>query len=392
MFPTKRRRRVTARAEPQNPLAPRAVAGPPSVGHAWTDSFGLVATRALQTLIVILLAAIAGFVFVQLKIVVIPVIIALIIASAFAPVLRWLRARGVPAALASAICLVTGVLVIGGVVTLVVTQIQKDWDTLQEQATDGFRTALDWFGTLNLPIDHEKIVELQGQITDFLTSGTFASGALSGVTAVGEIATAFGLTVVILFFFMKDGPQIWSFLTGRLPGHVRRKTDRVAERSVFVLGGYVRGTATVAAVDALGVGIALVIMQIPLALPLSIVVFIGGFIPIVGATVAGILAALVALVTNGLVGAIVVVAVVILVNQLEGNLLQPVLMGNALKLHPLVILVALTAGTVLGGIIGAILSVPIAAVTWAIIKAWNEDRGTPRVGASSGRGRAPDPA
>ncbi|MFC4224562.1 AI-2E family transporter [Lysinibacter cavernae] len=343
---------------------------PTNAPPTWRDGYGHVATRALQTIIILVLAVGVIYAFIQLKIVVIPVIIALIIASAFSPVLGWMRRRGLPGALAATICLVASVIVIGGVIWLIVTQVQKDWAKLAQQATDGFNEALDWFNHLDLPIDTSKIQEIQDGLLDFVTSGSFATGALSGVAAAGELITSTLLTIVILFFFMKDGPKIWHFMTGRLATAVRIKTDRVAERSVTVLGGYVRGTATVALVDATGIGVALLILQVPLALPLSIIVFIGGFIPIVGATVAGILAALVALVTNGIWGAIIVVAVVILVQQLEGNFLQPVLMGNALKLHPLVILIALTAGTVLGGIIGAILSVPITAVGWAIAKAW----------------------
>jgi predicted PurR-regulated permease PerM len=124
-----------------------------------------------------------------------------------------------------------------------------------------------------------------------------------------------------------------------------------------------------------GIGAALLILQVPLALPLAMVVFIGAFIPIVGATMAGILAALVALVANGPVVALIVVAVVVAVNQLEGNLLQPVVMGKSLQLHALVILLALTAGTLLAGIVGAVLAVPITAVAWAIIKVWTSDDG-----------------
>lgn len=341
----------------------------PSSPSPWGDIVGVTATRALQALILILLAGVVVYALVRLKIVVIPVLIALIIASAFAPVMAFLRKHRLPNALAAAVCLVASVVVVGGIITLIVNAVQNDWDKLYSKATAGISTAVDWFLTLNLPIDDQKIDELLGQVTGFLTSGAFASGALSGVSAISEIATGFVLSIVILFFFLKDGPVIWGFLTSALPGKARVRAQRVGFRSVLVLGGYVRGTAMVAAVDAIGIGLALFILQVPLALPLSIIVFAGGFIPLLGATVAGILAALVALVTNGLVGAIIVIAVVILVNQLEGNLLQPVLMGNALKLHPLVILVALTIGTVLGGIIGAVLAVPLAAVGWTIVKA-----------------------
>src|SRR5699024_3596018 len=151
----------------------------------------------------------------------------------------------------------------------------------------------------------------------------------------------FVLMIVILFFFLKDGPQLWRFLNRPFSGENRARADRAGNKTVEVLGSYVRGTATIAAVDAIGIGIGLWILQVPLALPLSVLVFFLSFIPLVGATLAGVLAALVALVSSGLGSALAVTAVVIVVNQLEGNFLQPVVMGRTLKLHPLVILVAL---------------------------------------------------
>lgn len=138
-----------------------------------------------------------------------------------------------------------------------------------------------------------------------------------------------------------------------------------------VFGSYVRGTAAVAAVDAVGILIGLLILQVPLAFPLAVLVFVLAFIPIVGATVAGILAALVALVANGWVVALLVVGVVVLVNQLEGNFLQPFLMGRSMRLHAFVILVALTAGAVIGGIVGAVLAVPITAAAWGVVQVWD---------------------
>jgi predicted PurR-regulated permease PerM len=141
---------------------------------------------------------------------------------------------------------------------------------------------------------------------------------------------------------------------------------------VVTLGGYVRGTAIIALVDAVFIGVAMVILQVPLAIPLAILVFIGAFIPLVGATITGVIAALVTLVTNDLTAAIIVAIVVIAVQQLEGNFLSPYVMGKSVRLHGLVVLLALTAGTVLGGIFGTLISVPASAVAWAIIKHWND--------------------
>ena len=164
---------------------------------------------------------------------------------------------------------------------------------------------------------------------------------------------------------------MWEFLLRPFRGENYLRAERIGDKTVTVLGSYVRGTATVAAVDAIGILIGLLILQVPLAIPLAVLVFLLAFIPIVGATVAGLLAALVALVANGPLNALLVLGVVILVNQLEGNFLQPVLMGRSMKLHAFVILVALTVGTVLGGIVGAVLAVPITAAVWGAIQVWD---------------------
>lgn len=367
------RKKTVKIAQPSVPVAPIPSDPKPGLRTMWTDNLGRTATRSIQIIAVLLLAVALIFALINLKVVVIPVIIALILASALHPLIAFMRKRGVPSIVATWVALVLAIVVIGGVITLIVFAVQNQWPSLVKSAEDGVNQVQNWLQTTNLPIDQAHLQDLQKTATDFLTSSQFGSGALAGVTVVGEIATAVALGVVVLFFFLKDGPEMWAFLIKPLSPHNHQRFERIGSRSVSVFGGYVRGTAIVALVDAVGIGIVLSILQIPLAIPLAVIVFIGAFIPIVGATVAGILAALVALVTNGLWAAVWVVVAVVGVNQLEGNFLQPIVMGKSLKLHPLVILIALAAGTILGGIIGAILSVPIAAVAWAIIKTWNEN-------------------
>lgn len=153
-----------------------------------------------------------------------------------------------------------------------------------------------------------------------------------------------------------------------MPARNRVKARRASDRTVLTLGGYARGTAVIALVDAVIIGIALLVLGVPL--PLAVVVFLGAFVPPLGATLAGVLCALVALVTNGPVTALIVIGVVIVVNQVEGDVLALIVFGRALSLHPLAILLALAAGTVLAGLVGAVLSVPVAAVTWTVIRTW----------------------
>lgn len=339
--------------------------------RTWGDGFGVLATRSLQIIIVLILTAGVVWGMRTLSTVVIPILLALILASTFAPVMGWLRAKNVPPALATVMVLLGIVVILTGIGWLIVWAVRDQWEDLSSQAQDGFAQVIDWVKTLPFAPDSEQIAEWQDTVVDFLTSSQFGSGALAGVGAVTSFVTGLVLMVVVLFFFLKDGPTIWRFMLRPFNGEGLARARRAGDKTVATLGSYIRGTAAVAAVDAIGIGIGLVILQVPLALPLAVLVFVLAFIPLVGATVAGILAALVALVANGPLNAVLVVAVVVLVNQLEGNFLQPVLMGRALKLHALVILLALTIGTVLSGILGAVLAVPIAAVGWGIIQVWD---------------------
>ncbi|MFB7892917.1 AI-2E family transporter [Microbacterium sp. NPDC056044] len=350
-------------------VEPKATRAPWSL---WADGFGRLGIRAIQIIVVVAVAAGIIFVIQSLTLVTIPLVIALILACAFAPVMGWMRRRGVPSVLATVATLLAIVVILGALGWLIVWAVRDQWDELYAQAQDGFQQFLAWANTL--PFDFlspEQIDEWVQTATDFIFSAQFGSGALAGVGAVANFVTGLVLMVTILFFFLKDGPQMWEFLLRPFRGEGYVRAQRIGDKTVGVLGSYVRGTATVAAVDAIGILIGLLILQVPLAVPLAVLVFLLAFIPIVGATLAGILAALVALVANGWVNALFVVGVVVLVNQLEGNFLQPVLMGRSMKLHAFVILVALTVGTVLGGIVGAVLAVPIAAAAWGVIQVWD---------------------
>ncbi|MFS4505713.1 AI-2E family transporter [Clavibacter sp. Sh2141] len=334
----------------------------------WQDKLGRLSIRCVQILAVLVVAIAIVYAAISLKLVVIPVIIALILACAVRPIVLWMERRGLPDALAAAIALLTGLVLFGGAITLVVFGVQNQWPTLVEATSEGIDELQRVVEEGGLPVDTAQIDAFRQSAVDFLTSSQFGSGAIAGVSAAAEVITGAVLGLVVFFYFVKDGPQIWSFFIRPFRGRGRKRAVRVGHEGARVLGGYIRGTATVALVDTVFIGAGLVILGVPLALPLSLIVFIGAFVPIVGATAAGILAALVALVTNDLGTAIWVVAIVVLVNQLEGNLLQPVVLGNALKLHGLVVLLALTAGTILGGIVGAILSVPLTAVAWTAWK------------------------
>lgn len=354
---------TTTLAKPTEPSrSPRAL---------WTDGLGRAGTRSVQILALLALAAVLVFVVMQLTLVVIPVLIALVLAAAISPLVTTLRRRGVPSILATWIALLTLVAVLAGVLWLVVRAFAGQWGELRDQALDGFGELEEYVRGLPFDITEEQIQSVRDSVTGLLQSDAVGSGAIAGVSQTIDFVAGFFIMIVVLFFFLKDGPNIWEFLLRPFEGHRYARGKRVGVATISTLGGYVRGTAIVAAVDAVAIGIGLAIVGVPLVIPLSVLVFLLAFIPLVGATLAGILAALVALVAVGPVEALIVVAIVVAVNQLEGDLLQPVVMGRALRLHPLVILVALTAGTVLAGLTGAVLAVPIAASIWRAVQVWD---------------------
>jgi predicted PurR-regulated permease PerM len=343
----------------------------PDRGSIWSDGLGRAATRSAQTLLVLALAWVILWTVTRVPLVIIPVVIALILASAIAPLVRSLAGRGWPRALAVMTSFVAILAVFGGIVTCVVALVRLQWKELASRALAGVDQLHALLNNGPIPVSNQEISAARGSVQKFFSSGSFGTDALTGLRTGGEIIAGMVLMAVILFFFLKDGEKIRGFLFGFLPARQASKAHRAAELSTRVLGGYVRGTAIIASIDALIIAVTLLILRVPLAIPLAMFVFIGGFIPIIGATAAGTIAVLVALLSNGPGAALIVLAILIGANQLEHHVLQPLLMGKVLHIHGLVILLSLAAGTMLAGVIGALLAVPLAAVGWTIIKTWS---------------------
>lgn len=334
---------------------------------------GRLGIRSAQILVVGILAAFVIIGLTRLTTIVIPTLLAVIISCALWPLVLKLRKIFSPM-ISAWIVFLSSLLVLGGIGTGLVFSVIREWPKLVNQAGEGFNQLNEmvqgFVGNVPFSIDQQQIDDMVNTVTKFLTSAQFGTGALNTLSAAGNFFTGLVLLLVILFFFLKDGDRIWAFAISWTPTHYRETWITSGDRALHTFGGYIRGTATVAAVDTLGITVTLLVLQVPLAIPLGVIVFLGSFIPLVGATVAGILATLIALVTNGPIVALIVLAAVIVVNQLEGNFLQPVVMANALSLHALVVLIALATGTVLAGIVGAVLSVPLTAAAWAVIKVW----------------------
>ncbi|MFF2085522.1 AI-2E family transporter [Nocardia sp. NPDC058176] len=296
--------------------------------------------------------------------VVIPLAIALLAAALLAPLVDWLQRVGIPRGLGVFVALVGSIGLLAGVLTFVVEQFVDGIPALTNEVTDSVHKVQDWL--INGPphLSDEQIRNAGDTIVRTLQDNqdSLTSGALTTATAIGHIVAGAFLILFILIFFLYGGDQIWTFVTRIIPTAHREKVRTAGELGFGTLVGFVRATVVVAGVDAIGIGAGLAILHVPLALPLASLVFISAFIPIIGAFFAGFVAVFIALVTKGLVTALIVLGIIIAVMQLEGHVLQPLLLGRAVSIHPLAVVLAITAGLVVGGIAGALLAVPLIAV------------------------------
>ncbi|WP_406267898.1 AI-2E family transporter [Nocardia sp. NBC_00881] len=316
-------------------------------------------------LLVLFALAIALATIVQrLATVVIPLAIALLAAALLAPLVDWTQRLGVPRAVGVFVALVGSLGVVAGIMTFVVEQFVAGVPQLTDEFTHSIHQIQDWLISGPLQMSNEQIRNAGDTIVKAIQSNqdSLTSGALTTATVIGELLTGIFLTLFILIFFLYSGDQIWQFVTRIIPTGQRERVRTAGQLGFGTLVGFVRATVAVAAVDAIGIGAGLGILGVPLALPLASLVFIGAFIPIIGAFLAGFIAVFIALVTKGLVTALIVLGIIIAVMQLEGHVLQPLLLGRAVSIHPLAVVLAITAGVVLGGIAGGLLAVPFVAV------------------------------
>lgn len=299
-----------------------------------------------------------------IRIVIIPVTVALLLSALLAPAVGWLLRARFPKSLATGVVLVGGLAAVIGTLTLVVNEFIRGVPELSDKSSQGVRQIQNWLKTGPLHLSDSQlnryIDEAQGWINGNTSKVT--SGALSTAATLAEVLTGTVLVLFATFFFLRDGKQIWRFLVRLLPVAARWKVDDAGRASWATLGAYVRATVLVAFIDAVGIGIFLVIFHIPFAFPLAALVFLGAFIPIVGAALSGVVAVLVALVDSGPVTALIILGVVIGVQQVEGHVLQPLIMGRAVAIHPLAVIIGIAAGVVLAGIAGALVAVPLIAV------------------------------
>ncbi|GAC77909.1 Predicted PurR-regulated permease PerM [Gordonia malaquae] len=335
----------------------------PTRGRVFLAGLRSTATVCLQMLLVLAFLYALMVLLAKFWVVLLPVILAIVVSTVLWPPVRWLRGKGVPAAAATVLVVLLGLGVVAGVIGLIVPSIVDQAPELANSAVDGVKKVQDWAQGPPLNVGDEQISSMVDEITDKLqkSASTIASGVFNGVgVATSALVTLF-TTAVLVFFFLKDGPRFIPWLN-RTMGvkHGASHIGEVLMRMWNTLGGFIRTQAIVSFVDAALIGIGLLVLNVPLAGVLIVITFIGGFIPIVGAFVAGALAVLIALVSVGLTKALIVLAIILVVQQLEGNVLQPWLQAKSMDLHAVIVLLAVTLGGSLYGITGAFLAVPAA--------------------------------
>jgi putative heme transporter len=322
-------------------------------------------TAAWAWRLLVILAALVSLLMVvkRLEIIVVPLLLALMLSALLVPIVDWLDRRGAPRGGAVALVILGGFAILGGIMTFVVSQFVVGVPDLVNEVTRSIDSAKRWLieGPLHLSrqqIDHGGNAAIQALQNN---QEKLTSGALATAATITELITAALLMFFTLVFFLYGGRNIWEYVTKIFPTDVRDRVRAAGAAGYHSLTGYIRATFLVALVDAAGVGTGLVIMSVPLALPLASLVFLGAFIPLVGAVLSGFLAVIVALLAKGFVYALITLGVLVAVNQLEAHILQPLVMGRAVSIHPLGVVVAISTGSVLAGIIGALLAVPTVA-------------------------------
>jgi predicted PurR-regulated permease PerM len=331
-------------------------------------ALGRLAAWSWRLLVVLAAAGLVLYLLVLLKVIVVPVLVALFLATLLVPLVQGLERRGW-SHLAAVLAVFGGaVLVVGLIIAGFVPLIGNELPTLRQRADEGVAEVQRFIASRPFGLSEADLNRYLDQARQRFgeNSTGLTRGAVAGVTVIGELVTGLILSLFLTFFFVKDSARftrwILDFAGRNRQGHLRE----IGSRSATAVSGYLRGQATVGAVDAVFIGIGLAILGVPLVIPLAFLTFVAAFLPLVGAVVAGAVAALVALVTKGVTAALLVVGIALLVQQVEGHLLAPLLLGRAVALHPVVIILALAAGSILGGIIGAFLAVPIAAVAVAV--------------------------
>lgn len=329
--------------------------------NAWAKSTAKFAVRMLVIAVfVYALARLVGALWAGI----LPAILALIICTVLAPISSWMRGHGVPAGLAAITTLLAFVGVLAAIIMLIAPDMVSHSRILYLQALEGIQRLQLWLQNPPLNMDPEDLSEAINEIAQWAQNqaGAIAGSVFSGIGTAAGISVTLMVITVLTFFFLKDGHRFLPWLRSATGGRSGLHATELLTRSWTTLSGFIRAQAVVSMVDAVFIGGGIWLVGVPMAFTLSVITFLGGFIPIVGAVVAGALAVLVALVSLGFTEALIVLGIVIAVQQLEGNILSPMLQSRAMDLHPVIVLISVTVGGGLFGLVGAFLAVPVTAM------------------------------
>ncbi|ASY33001.1 MULTISPECIES: AI-2E family transporter [unclassified Streptomyces] len=303
------------------------------------------------------------------RLVVLAFVVALLITALLQPLVARLTRHGVPRGLATALTTLFGFLVMGLMGWFVVWQIMDNVDQLSSQVQDGIEDLRRWLLDSPFHVTEKQINDIAKNLREAIGTNTdqLTSAGIEGVTIIVEMFTGLLLAFFSTIFLLYDGQRIWGWFLKLVPAAAREGVAGAGPRAWNTLTSYVRGTVIVALIDAVFIGIGIYVLEVPMAVPLAVIIFLAAFVPLVGAVVSGALAVLVALVTQGVWAAIIVLGVVLLVQQIEGHVLQPFILGRAVRVHPLAVVLSVAAGGMIAGIGGAVVAVPLVAVLNTVV-------------------------
>ncbi|MET8327120.1 AI-2E family transporter [Streptomyces sp. NPDC005181] len=334
------------------------------------------------------------------QLVVLAFVAALLVTAMLQPTVARLRRHGLPRGLATAVTAILGFVIMGLVGWFVVWQVMDNLDTLSDKVRDGIDELKRWLLDSPFHVTEQQINDVAKNLSDTIGTNTeeITSAGLQGVTVMVEVLTGILLAMFSTLFLLYDGKRIWQWVLKLVPAQARPGVAGAGPRAWRTLTAYVRGTVLVAMIDAIFIGLGIWFLDVPMAVPLAVFIFLFAFIPLVGAVVSGALAVVVALVTEGVFTALLVLAVVLAVQQIEGHVLQPFILGRAVRVHPLAVVLSVAAGGMVAGIGGAVVAVPLVAVTNTVVgylRTYGQEaalRYAPQPRGASAVGVAPTPA
>ena len=334
------------------------------------NDFRTMAKVSVVFILIVAGLALAGYLLKFIWVGLLPVLLAILVSTVLYPISAWLRSKGFPRSLAAVSTLLGLIIVFCGVFAAMAPVVTSQSQTLINQAEDGINQLTEMVEKSPIDIQSDQLQSVLQDVVKFAKgqASTIATGVISGFSMASSIVVAALIMLFVTFFIIKDGDKFLPWLrkyTGNSTGwHVTELGARIWK----TLSGFIQAQAAVAMVDAVLIGLGLWVLQVPLALVIAVVTFFASFIPIIGAVTAGALAVIIALVSNGLTNALLALALIIIVQQVEGNLLQPLLQSKAMGLHAAVVLLSVTVGSTLAGIVGAFLAVPVAATIAVVVR------------------------